>query len=237
LLPGALGRGVTSFEYIEALGVMYRVLAPDYPLPARSLADLADGASTLLRACGVERAHVVGGSFGGMVAQALAARRPEQVASLVLTDTTGPCQRRAPVVRLLTAVTRAAPGRVLRVGLALGVRRYLRPVPHRDRVFWQSHFDDTLATLDKACIVSLARCWTEFDERYAIPAAVNFAGPVQIVTASDDRFVTPGVQRALLRRYPHAGTATIGTGGHAASLTNAAGYLAAIRAFLTDVYA
>lgn len=236
LLPGALGRGETSFEYIEALSATYRVFAPDYPRPARSLADLADGAAALLHACHAGRAHVVGGSFGGLVAQALAARHPHRVASLVLTDTTAPALRRAPVLRRLAALMRALPERMLRGAVALGVRRYLRAVPPGgDRVFWQTHFNEMLASLDKAAIVSLARAWAEFDERYAACAAANFAGPVRIVTARDDRFVTPGVQRALQRRYPQARAVTIESGGHAASLTHAASYIAAIQEFLADV--
>jgi pimeloyl-ACP methyl ester carboxylesterase len=46
--------------------------------------DLADDLAGLLDALGVERAHVVGLSLGGMIAQSLAARRPERVAGLVL---------------------------------------------------------------------------------------------------------------------------------------------------------
>ena len=44
--------------------------------------DLADDADALLEAIGVDRAHVLGVSMGGMVAQALAIRHPERTLSL-----------------------------------------------------------------------------------------------------------------------------------------------------------
>lgn len=47
-----------------------------------ALADMAADVVGLLDALGIARAHVVGESLGGMVAQVLAARHPERVASL-----------------------------------------------------------------------------------------------------------------------------------------------------------
>ena len=47
-----------------------------------SLADMADDGIRLLDALGIERAHVVGASMGGMIAQTMAARHPDRVHSL-----------------------------------------------------------------------------------------------------------------------------------------------------------
>ena len=49
-----------------------------------SMADYADDAAALLDVLGIERAHVVGISFGGMVAQNLAVRHPDRIDRLVL---------------------------------------------------------------------------------------------------------------------------------------------------------
>ncbi|MEU3712822.1 alpha/beta fold hydrolase [Streptomyces catenulae] len=54
------------------------------------LTDMADDGFALLTALGIERAHVVGASMGGMIAQRMALTRPERVLSLTsMMSTTG----------------------------------------------------------------------------------------------------------------------------------------------------
>ncbi|MBT0567081.1 alpha/beta fold hydrolase [Williamsia sp. CHRR-6] len=66
---------------------MLRGTAPD---GAYSLEDMSDDAAGLLRAIGVDRAHVIGISMGGMIAQTLAVRHPDLVSSLTsIASTTG----------------------------------------------------------------------------------------------------------------------------------------------------
>ncbi len=60
----------------------------DVPEAAYTMADYAEDANALLDAVGWETCHVMGVSFGGMVAQELALRHPQRVSRMVLACTT-----------------------------------------------------------------------------------------------------------------------------------------------------
>ena len=66
-----------------------------------TLADMADDGMRLLDHVGIERAHVVGASMGGMIAQTMAARHPDRVLSLAsIMSNTGHWWRGTPGLRI-----------------------------------------------------------------------------------------------------------------------------------------
>lgn len=99
LLNGWTASGLAwPSDWIERLEQRFRVIRIDNrgsgwsrwaPAPF-TIADLADDARDVLRACQVERATVLGLSMGGMVAQELAMRHPGVVDRLVLVATRPP---------------------------------------------------------------------------------------------------------------------------------------------------
>jgi pimeloyl-ACP methyl ester carboxylesterase len=75
-----------------------------------TLADMADDTAGLLSALELSPAHVVGASMGGMIAQTLAARHPEQVRSLVsIMSTTGSRFRGQPAAAMYRPLLTPAP--------------------------------------------------------------------------------------------------------------------------------
>jgi pimeloyl-ACP methyl ester carboxylesterase len=74
------------------------------------LDDMADDALGLLGQLGIERAHVVGASMGGMIAQSMAIRRPERLLSLAsIMSTTGDRRVGRPRLRVFGVLLRRAP--------------------------------------------------------------------------------------------------------------------------------
>jgi pimeloyl-ACP methyl ester carboxylesterase len=80
-----VGRSQSGAAPARLIPAYLRRSTPEY-----SLEDMAADAAGLLRHLGIDRAHVVGVSMGGMIAQLLAIRHPELVRSLVsMMSTTG----------------------------------------------------------------------------------------------------------------------------------------------------
>jgi len=78
-----------------------QLLRRDRKAAAYTLADMADDAAGLLDHLGIARAHVVGASMGGMIAQTIAFRHPDRVLSLVsIMSTTGNRWKGQPALRV-----------------------------------------------------------------------------------------------------------------------------------------
>jgi pimeloyl-ACP methyl ester carboxylesterase len=74
------------------------------------LSDMADDAFGLMDHLGIEAAHVVGASMGGMIAQTMAINRPERVLSLTsIMSTTGDRRAGRPKLRVFSVLMRRAP--------------------------------------------------------------------------------------------------------------------------------
>ena len=78
--------------------------------PPYTLIDMARDALGLMDALGIARAHVVGASMGGMIAQILAIEHPERVKSLTsIMSTTGNRRLQGPKAKVLRALLRPRP--------------------------------------------------------------------------------------------------------------------------------
>lgn len=92
LIHGLAGDHTAWLPQVAALKDAYRVIAFDNPgsgdsslvSEPTSTADLADATLGLMDALGIDRAHIVGRSMGGAVAQHMALKAPERIQSLAM---------------------------------------------------------------------------------------------------------------------------------------------------------
>ena len=99
-----------KFEGAKAPGMLGLLLLSRFGFRPRvpyTLADMADDGIGLLDALGIDRAHVVGASMGGMIAQHMAFSHPERVLSLTsIMSTTGNRKLPGGTKEAISALTR-----------------------------------------------------------------------------------------------------------------------------------
>ncbi|RUP05023.1 MAG: alpha/beta hydrolase [Mycobacterium sp.] len=133
-LTGGLRRAAAASAFLESLSRHHTVIAPDYA-PVPSIAEFMAAFDEILRRESVDAVTLVGQSYGGMLAQAYLAHRPQAVTRLVLSSS-GPvayARRWVPAAKLGSLLARVLPERLLKKLLAAGLARLARPLPQQER--------------------------------------------------------------------------------------------------------
>jgi pimeloyl-ACP methyl ester carboxylesterase len=123
---------------LDALAREHRVVAPDMPgfgdstdLPGAGIEALADVLDELAETLQLGAVGVAGFSFGTLVATALATRRPERVARLLLVNPPGLGVRSPEVIRVQKEISELAKRSGSRAGIEQTMRRLLVADPSR----------------------------------------------------------------------------------------------------------
>jgi pimeloyl-ACP methyl ester carboxylesterase len=111
MIMGLAGSGAMWFRLLPYVSRRHRAIVFDNRGTGRSsaahrpltMADMVGDALAVLDAAGVQTAHVMGASMGGMIAQHLALEHRNRVRSLVLACTTAGGRRERPNLRLTSA--------------------------------------------------------------------------------------------------------------------------------------
>jgi pimeloyl-ACP methyl ester carboxylesterase len=181
-----------------------------------SLAEMADDAAGLLDALGIEAAHVVGASMGGMIAQTIAIRHPDRVLSLVsVMSNTGARLTGQPALRALPAFLRRPPrDREGYIEHTLGLYRVIgSPGFERDedalRAMAGRAYDrgvDPAGTGRQLAAIQA--------ERDRTPQLRRVTAPTLVIHGSQDRLVSHSGGRATAKAIPGARLLTIKGMGH-----------------------
>jgi 4,5:9,10-diseco-3-hydroxy-5,9,17-trioxoandrosta-1(10),2-diene-4-oate hydrolase len=225
--PGATG--VSNYSRnIDALADRFRVIVPDLPGYGQSskgidhadpFGDLAFAVRGLLDGLGVEKAHLIGNSYGGAAALRLALDRPDRVDRLILMGPGGVGTTRAlPTKGLKTLFDYYAGGVPSREKLATFIRHFLvydgRAVPDEliDLRYEASIQPDVVANPPLRRPTSLRtvlRMDFTRDRRLA-----QLSTPTLVIWGADDKVNRPSGGLTLARTLPHCDLFLASQTGH-----------------------
>jgi pimeloyl-ACP methyl ester carboxylesterase len=183
-------------------------------------ATMADDAVAVMHAASVRRAHVVGVSLGGMVAQQLALRHPRSVEALVLQSTTAGMRRLDYVpgsgLLPLGAYLRARMGERSADERARAVLRLLTTDVYAERaVLTDPRLQpllDAVAT-DESRVGHVAQLRAAWNHR-AWDDVQRIGAPTLVQHGAQDRMISVRAGRAIARRIPGARLDVYPRAGH-----------------------
>ena len=182
-----------------------------------SLADLADDAVAVLDAVGAARAHVVGVSMGGMIAQLVALDHPARVARLVLLSTHhgGPdLERTHPdALRLFDPATLLAGSRDPEAMMRHGIDVITAPgfAARSPEIVAELVENARVAPTHPAVFIAQFQAILASDRSERVRA---ITAPTLVVHGTEDKLIRPSNGRLLAERIPGARLVMLEQCGH-----------------------
>src|SRR6185436_707008 len=234
-LPGALLE--PSEALLRRLSANRRVVALTYT-DATRMTDLTDAIAGQVAAAGIDRADVLGSSYGGWVAQCLARRHPELVRRLILVHTFALRPDAAWRFRLGMKIWNAIPGSLLRSLMMARVRRMLRPARDSSPDEYQRAltFVRELVQKPETATAVLRQNECMLDSITSIPTApadlARLDGKILIIESDDDPAIRAPDRAHLRAMYPGAAVRTFHRTGHVTALVKPDEFAGVVDEFL-----
>jgi 3-oxoadipate enol-lactonase len=201
--------------------------------PEGVIEGLAADVVDLLAHLGVNRAHVLGTSLGGFVAQELALSRPDLVGRLVLVSTGdgAPGSERMSLGAMgeMLGLGALSPKQAARRGLEGATSgRYRSENPGEFEWIVQKRLSDSPSA---ASYYAQALAGSRFDDS---GGAGRISAPTLVIHGSQDRYVPPANARALAEAIPNARLRLIEGAGHLVFIGRAGEVNREVVEFLTE---
>ncbi len=203
----------------------------DTPPGPYSTAQMADDAAALLSHLGIGRAHILGVSLGGMIAQEVALRHPDRVLRLVLACTApGGEGSVRPDPAVLREFVRSPGGdlqeEIRRVIPFLYSEKYRHAHPGEIEAFIRRRLAQPVSPEGHAAQLAAAVGHSAWDRLGTIQAATL------LITGDGDRVVPPENSRRMARRIPGAKLVILPGAPHRLFAENAEDFNREVIAFL-----
>jgi pimeloyl-ACP methyl ester carboxylesterase len=180
------------------------------------LRDMADDAAGLMDRLGIDSAHLVGASMGGMIAQTLAIRRPERVRSLVsMMSSTGNRWLGLPARKALSALfARPGAGREAAIEHTVGIFRTIGSPAYpmnedRLRELAAASYDRSHS---RAGVARQLHAITASGDRTSALRKLRL--PATVIHGASDPLIRPVAGRATARAIPGSHLRLIDGMGH-----------------------
>lgn len=238
LLPGALSVGESTFPLITALENEYKIIAASYAL-SLTMTELCNGLARILETEGVDRCHVFGGSYGGLVAQHFVRQYPEKVCSLILSHTfvLNRSYRKALWIagKLFPALPHSLFISLLKLRLDKMLLSKLRAANHPETELWRAYLNEAIASGRlREVFIHQNRCLFDLtgQPQFTPSDLKNWKGKILIIESDDDPAITARDRKALRSTYPQAQVHTFRDAGHASSILKREEVVSVIKTFL-----
>jgi 3-oxoadipate enol-lactonase len=224
--PLVMIRGISSnvdhwYEQVPVLSKKYQLLVFDNrgiarssdPDGAFSTRDMAADTVGLMEAVGIKKAHVLGYSMGGMIAQEMALTYPEKVNGLILVATDCGISLRI----------KAKPefSRLFSEMIRLGTNEAKKAAACC--LFAKQTFETRPDIIQRYTEVSLrfpasqktfGRQWAAITQHDACNRLAKISSPTLVITGSEDELIPPANAKVMAQRIPVAQMISIDGGGH-----------------------
>ena len=210
------------------------------PDGAYSMKMMADDTVGLMEHLGIEKAHILGVSMGGMIAQEIAINYPERVDKLILGCTFAGRNRESGISPLFPEALG------LEEGFTDDDLRAL-PILKVVQALYSYGFNRCLY---RTFIVPLARLYARRSSVAGLTGQLEallahdtfdrldvISAPTMVITGTEDRIVTPGSSEDLASGIPNARLVKIEGGSHAFFIEMRGVFNREVLAFLSDNYA
>lgn len=192
-----------------------------------TIQNMAQDVIRLTRHLGIERAHFVGLSMGGVVAQQVAFDFPLVVASLVLADTFGSLPQPA------REMAQAALERMEQQTMAeIARERITAAFSDAVELAMREYFIEQVAKNDRTAYLRAARATFQFDPADRLG---KLRCPTLVLVGQEDRVTPPVLAEMLAASIPGAKLKIIERAGHISNAENPKAFNEAVLSFLGSI--
>lgn len=235
MLSGATTIAEVSFQSIAHFAKKGRVIAPDYP-PVGTLQELFSGLLELLDRLGIAQFDLMGGSYGGWLAQSLVRFYPERVRRLVLAAIGPPDPENSRQIAKILPWLRFLPTSMLKKLLNRSFSRLdtsLEEYPDL-ALLWALAREVLDTRVQRRDLFALMERLVDQTEHYSFTPQdlQDWPGCILLVFGSQDPASPADKRDAMQALYPQAEMVVFEGGQHGIAITHQKEYFAAIDGFL-----